>query len=145
MEKSKNYVILVSPLSEDDGGGYLARVPDLPGCFGDGESRESAILDAENAIKEWVEEYEKMGRDVPEPGSTATEYKRQRTEELRLLNDCVSKLRSSEKEIEGLDERISAVEKEARYLTDFIENLEGWSKFHIIMKTTRQPIPELFC
>ena len=28
----------VSPLSEEDGGGYLIEFPDLPGCMSDGET-----------------------------------------------------------------------------------------------------------
>lgn len=31
------YRIVVQPLPAEDGGGYLAYVPDLPGCMADGE------------------------------------------------------------------------------------------------------------
>ena len=146
MSENKNkYVILVAPLPEEDGGGYIARVPDLPGCFGDGDTREAAISDAALAIEEWAEEYSKMGRSVPKPGSAAEEYKKKRNEELRFLTDCVEKLRSSEKELEGLDDRIAAVEKELGYLADLVENSDGWTRFHVIMKTTERPDTELLC
>ena len=38
------YPVIVSPLSEEDGGGFLATVPDLPGCMSDGETPEEAIV-----------------------------------------------------------------------------------------------------
>jgi len=37
-----DYSIVIAPLSAEDGGGYLATVPDLPGCMSDGASREEA-------------------------------------------------------------------------------------------------------
>lgn len=47
-----NYAIMVEPLSEGDGGGWLASVPALSGCMGDGETPEDALADAERAIDE---------------------------------------------------------------------------------------------
>ncbi len=40
--KRLEYPVIISPLSEDDGGGFLATVPDLPGCMSDGETPEEA-------------------------------------------------------------------------------------------------------
>ncbi|WP_425277503.1 type II toxin-antitoxin system HicB family antitoxin [Methylobacterium nodulans] len=34
---------MVTPLSAEDGGGFAASVPDLPGCFSDGETPEEAV------------------------------------------------------------------------------------------------------
>ena len=34
----EDYAIIVSQLPEEDGGGYLASFPDLPGCVSDGET-----------------------------------------------------------------------------------------------------------
>ena len=54
MAKSKatltDYAIMVEPLSDADGGGWLATVPALPGCMGDGDTPEAALNDAERAI-----------------------------------------------------------------------------------------------
>lgn len=66
-----NYAIVIVPLSDEDGGGFASIVPDLPGCKGDGDTRAEAAADAENAILEWVDEANRLGRDIPEPG-TAT-------------------------------------------------------------------------
>ena len=35
---SLTYPIVIQPLPSDEGGGFLALVPDLPGCMSDGAS-----------------------------------------------------------------------------------------------------------
>ena len=55
MAKQTEYAIMVEPLALSDGGGWLASVPALPGCMGDGETREEALADAESAIAEWMD------------------------------------------------------------------------------------------
>ena len=45
------YPVIVSPLSEADGGGFAATVPDLPGCMSDGETPEEAIANVLDAIE----------------------------------------------------------------------------------------------
>ena len=67
----RTYPLQVRPLSEDEGGGYLASVPDLPGCWGDGETEIAAIEDAQSAIASWIETAEKFGDPVPEPNRAA--------------------------------------------------------------------------
>lgn len=64
-----DYAIMVEPLTEADGGGWLATVPALPGCMGDGETPEDALADAERAIAEWHAAAQALGRDIPGPGS----------------------------------------------------------------------------
>lgn len=34
-----DYEVRISALSKDDGGGFVAVVPELPGCMSDGETR----------------------------------------------------------------------------------------------------------
>ena len=63
------YQAIIEPLSDEDGGGYLVRVPELPGCMADGKTIEGAIKDAESAIKQWIATATKMGRPIPRPGS----------------------------------------------------------------------------
>lgn len=67
--KPTEYAIMVEPLSDADGGGWLATVPGLPGCMGDGATPEAALADAEAAIVEWHNAATKLGRDVPGPAS----------------------------------------------------------------------------
>lgn len=65
------YAVIIEPLSASDGGGFLARVPDLPGCFTDGETPEEALAAARSAIREWLEEARRLGREPPPAKSYA--------------------------------------------------------------------------
>ena len=60
------YPIYVAPLSDEDGGGWIALVHDLPGCMGDGETPEEAIADARKAIEVWLGDSE---APAPAPSS----------------------------------------------------------------------------
>jgi antitoxin HicB len=65
--KKLEYTVFVEPLSEEDGGGFLAVVPDLPGCKSDGETPAEALANAEDAIISWIEAAQDMGHKVPAP------------------------------------------------------------------------------
>lgn len=60
------YTINIVPLSEDDGGGYLATVPSLPGCMSDGETMDEAMANVREAISSWIIVAEEIGRKIPE-------------------------------------------------------------------------------
>ena len=62
-----DYPVLIEPLSSDDGGGFIATVPDLPGCTSDGETPEQALAEVQDAIAAWIDEARKLGRSVPVP------------------------------------------------------------------------------
>ncbi len=66
------YSVVVQPLAAEDGGGYSAIVPDLPGCMSDGESPEAALANVQDAIATWIEAAGDLGHAVPEP--TRTEF-----------------------------------------------------------------------
>jgi antitoxin HicB len=61
------YPIVVEPLSAEDGGGFVARVPDLPGCMSDGETPEEAVHNVQDAIAAWIEAAADLGHPVPVP------------------------------------------------------------------------------
>ena len=67
MAKTVEFAIMVEPLTEADGGGWLATVPALPGCMGDGATPEEALADAEAAIAEWQDAARQLGRKSPGP------------------------------------------------------------------------------
>ena len=48
--RKPEYAVVIEPLSEEDGGGFIATVPDLPGCTSDGHTREEAARNIEDAI-----------------------------------------------------------------------------------------------
>lgn len=144
MTNSAEYLIVLSPLSEDDGGGFLARVPDLPGCFGDGPTQEAALKDATAAIDEWIDEYSKMGREIPEPGSMAAYIRAQRDAEIKLIVDLRDRLKEKEADFDHLDNRLTTVESDVQHLLDIVAEKEAWERFQIITKTTKSQQVELF-
>jgi predicted RNase H-like HicB family nuclease len=62
-----DYPVVIEPLPAEDGGGFVATVPDLPGCISDGESPEEALANVRDAVAAWIEEARALGRAVPEP------------------------------------------------------------------------------
>ncbi len=50
-------------------GGYTVSFPELPGCITCGETIESALKNAEDAKKTWLEAVLEDGGEVPEPDS----------------------------------------------------------------------------
>lgn len=52
--------------SEEDQG-YIAVVPELPGCSAFGETEEEALKEAKVAALLWLETAKKEGRTIPEP------------------------------------------------------------------------------
>lgn len=61
------YQVVITPLSEEDGGGFAATVPDLPGCMSDGDTPEQAIANVQDAIAAWIEAAHDLGRPIPDP------------------------------------------------------------------------------
>ncbi|MER2264161.1 type II toxin-antitoxin system HicB family antitoxin [Methylobacterium oxalidis] len=61
------YPIVITPLAVDDGGGFAATVPDLPGCMSDGETPEEALHNVLDAIDSWIEMAQELGHPIPEP------------------------------------------------------------------------------
>ena len=71
MAQRLEYSVLVEPLSPEDGGGFLATVPDLPGCMSDGETPEEAIRNVQGAIEAWLEAARDLGHEIPKPSRRA--------------------------------------------------------------------------
>ena len=69
MDERGAYKVMIEPLSEEDGGGYLATVPELPGCMSDGETRAEALANVEDAIATWLHCARKHGDPIPAPRS----------------------------------------------------------------------------
>ena len=61
------YRINLRPLAASDGGGWVAEVPQLPGCMSDGETPQQAVENVMDAIACWIEAAEEDGRPVPAP------------------------------------------------------------------------------
>ncbi|ADE14114.1 protein of unknown function UPF0150 [Nitrosococcus halophilus Nc 4] len=59
------YLIEIFWSEEDEG--YIAVVPDLPGCSAWGATPEEAIREIQDAAAAWVEACRKSGDSIPEP------------------------------------------------------------------------------
>ena len=69
--KFEDYPIEIRPLSAEEGGGFLATFPDLPGCMADGQTPAEAIDDAKGAFNSWMAAHLADGRVAPKPGGSA--------------------------------------------------------------------------
>ena len=65
----QKYPIELRPLAQEDGGGWLATFPDLPGCMGDGDTPAAAIADGYAAAQAWLEVAAQHGDPIPQPGA----------------------------------------------------------------------------
>ena len=59
------YTIEIFYSEEDEG--YIAVVPELPGCSAFGETEEEALKEIKIAIELWIEAAKKEGREIPKP------------------------------------------------------------------------------
>lgn len=62
-----DYPFFVRPLSDEDGGGYLAEAYDLKGCMADGETIEEACLNLQDAIQSWIKTAKEHNLSIPSP------------------------------------------------------------------------------
>lgn len=61
------YAVIVQPLPSEEGGGFVATVPDLPGCMSDGETPQDALANVEDAVRAWIEAAQELGHAIPQP------------------------------------------------------------------------------
>jgi predicted RNase H-like HicB family nuclease len=62
-----HYPIKVFYSEEDEG--FIAVIPDLPGCSAFGETEEEAIKEVKIAQELWIKTAKKEGRKIPRPSS----------------------------------------------------------------------------
>lgn len=67
-----DYEVVLRPLNLEEGGGWLATMPALPGCTGDGETEMEALADVRLAALEWAHAAMTDGDSVPIPLSRGT-------------------------------------------------------------------------
>lgn len=138
MKEIDHYAIIVMPLSDEDGGGFVARVPDLAGCIGDGETPEEAVADVRRAMVEWIDEYQKIGRDVPKAGSRGEEVRQRREAELAMLSGLIEQLHNAKALYNSIDDRIAVIEAKVRDIMDRVESLNQWGDYPIAVEQSRQ-------
>ena len=71
MTAAARYPVTIRPLTEAEGGGFLALAPDLPGCMSDGETPAEALANVYDAIECWIDGAEELGQAIPKPSVSA--------------------------------------------------------------------------
>ena len=61
------YPVVLYPLPEEEGGGWFAEIPDLPGCCSDGPTPAEALKAAEEAQEFWLAVARERGLECPPP------------------------------------------------------------------------------
>jgi antitoxin HicB len=91
-QTADGYRITIRPLSKDEGGGYLAEYPEIPGCMSDGETIEEAISNGREALRDCLEVFKESGRKAPKPGIEAAQWRQRlpRTLYLKLTEQAKS-------------------------------------------------------
>jgi antitoxin HicB len=80
----KEYPVLIRKLSKAEGGGYLAEVPDLPGCIADGETPAKAYQESQDAIASYIASVKKHGDPLPVPTQGVWRQRAPKTLQSRL-------------------------------------------------------------
>jgi len=104
------YDIVIEPISDEDGGGYMATVPDLYGCMSDGETRQEALENVLDAITEWLEGNAELGREVPPPGHTMENGLKQNAQIVEHIQSQASAIEEQNEAIEELSGRVKELE-----------------------------------
>ena len=67
----EKYPFRIEPLAADEGGGFVIRFPDLPGCMSDGATYEETIENGREAFHSWIEAQLADGKPIPRPNEGA--------------------------------------------------------------------------
>ena len=113
------YAVVIVPLAEKDGGGFMGLVPDLNGCISDGETPQEALTNTLSAIEEWIDEANRRGMEVPSPGDAAKKVKAKD-------RSMAKALKSLAESYEDIDHRIERLEGDLKDLSEQAENLGAW-------------------
>lgn len=127
-----DYQIVISPLSAEDGGGFLVFVPDLPGCMSDGETPEEALVNIRDAIGEWLDLAKERKIPIPQPGSAIAQAVAEHEE-------IVTHLREMTSHVEGVTARLDEVEKLLEDISDRLDHVSAWQRFAAIVDRKAAP------
>lgn len=68
------YQVVLTPINEEDGGGWLATIPELRGCMSDGETQQEALNNLLDAKSAWFKTAIKRKQQIPMPSNQEEEY-----------------------------------------------------------------------
>jgi antitoxin HicB len=122
---SMEYPIVIAPISEEDGGGYMAFVTDLPGCMSDGDTPNDAAKNACVAAEEWIAESKRLGRDIPAVGSSIERLKAER----KSVFDQLDRLQQQLSAYDDIDNRINDLRSEIQHIVELLEDQHDNDRF----------------
>jgi predicted RNase H-like HicB family nuclease len=97
MSKKHSYPVQIFWSDEDNG--YVAVVPDLPGCSAFGDTAEEALRESEDAIGAWLQAAKAAGNAIPSPSQLPLQKKHSGKVLLRMPQSLHGKLcRAAEEE-----------------------------------------------
>ena len=70
----EDYPVHITPIPEDEGGGYMVILPDLPGCVADGATIEDAIREVRDAFNAWTAAQREDGKAIPVPKTYSGQF-----------------------------------------------------------------------
>ena len=154
MKKNLNYYlslpykIEIIPIAKEEGGGYLARLPQFGtlGIVGDGDTTEEAIADLAENQKDRFRQYLEEGLGIPEPEAKSDNYSgrfvvrlpkflhRELTKSAQKngvsLNQYVCTLLAMNFQSDRMAATLTGVQNETRSLNQYI----GTLKYQVIKK-----------
>ena len=127
-----DYPIVIVPLDDEDGGGFLGYVPDLPGCMSDGSTTKKALENTELALQEWLDLQKVRGVEAPLPG-TASDEAQQREDQL------LDAIRSLAQFRDQVEEENQNLKRKLAELIAVLRDTGGKPKFSIGVPASLSP------
>lgn len=69
------YRVTIRPLTKEEGGGFLAEYPEIPGCMSDGETIEEALANGREALRDTLAVLKESGHRIPKPGVEPAQWR----------------------------------------------------------------------
>jgi len=63
----RRYRVVITPESDEDGDGWIARIPKLPGCMAAADTVQEALELLQEAKEAWIDAAENSGESTPRP------------------------------------------------------------------------------
>lgn len=104
---NNDFATVIVKLDDEDGGGFVSYVPDLPGCMADGETREEAAARIGEAIESWITVQVEDEQPVPAQGSAAREAVERERSMLSLIHTLTAEVTEKDQDISKLRSRVA--------------------------------------
>lgn len=102
-----DYAIVILPLDDEDGGGFLGFAPDLPGCMSDGETPTETLRNTQAAIEEWLDLQRRRDAEIPVPGSASAQAQQREQQLLDAIRSLADYRAHMEEENKGLKRKLA--------------------------------------